>query len=138
MSLDLILHATTKAQITALLTTRGLLDVNGNPIDGFTYCWWAEGGQLMTAKPSTYLAGFVMLARIHSSLFDSDVISEGPEQWQRSKIAKFIKTNGTPGTLQGINFYLLSNVRLFRAADVLTFLATNSLPGHEWAGGNSL
>ena len=148
MSIDLFLRSpTTKTAITTLLTARGLLDAGGNPVAGFAYVWWQESGQFMLTKPvytgqvlttpATYLPGFVMLARIHSTLFDSDQIAGGTgEQWARSKIAQYIQTQGTPGAIGGIYFYAFGGVQIFRAADVQAWLTTNAMPGHEWAGGN--
>jgi len=142
--IDLVLRATTKAAILSLLAARGLIDAEGNPREGVQFCWWAGSGKLMTAKPvigpdmtvttpATYLAGFVMILRIATA---DDQISEGTEQWERSRIAKWIKTNGVLGTTSGIPHYEVSGVRLFRFADVQAKLQTLGVPGHEWMGGN--
>lgn len=88
--------------------------------------------------PATYLTGFVVLCRLHSTVAENDTISEGSEQWQRSRVAKWIKTNGTLGTFGGIPCYTVNSVRLFRAVDVFAWCASNGMPGHEWLGGNSL
>lgn len=131
--IDLILRGSTQAAILALLQTHGMVDADGNAASGIDYCWWAGSGKLLTAYPATYLTGQVMILRIATA---DDVIAEGTEQWQRSKIARYIKNNGILGSMSGIPFYELSNVRLFRFADVQTALASLGVPGHEWLGGN--
>ena len=120
---------------------------------GVDYCWWAGSGKFMTQvgtydaegneiTPPTYLPGVVALMRIYGSFFESNILvpdSEDPdkdEQWARSKIAKYIKDNGTPGTMGGIPYYEIDSVRLFRPTDVEEFLANNNIPGHIWVGGN--
>ncbi len=137
--IDLILNGT-KADIATLLRNRGLTDANNAPNEGFEGCWWAGDGRFMTAKgpPATYLAGFVLLARIHGARFVSDRLATTGEQWVRSTVAKWIKDNGVLGDTGGIAHYLVGGVKLFRAADVTTWLAANAMPGHEWAGGNAL
>lgn len=146
--IDLILQGT-KANIATLLRNRNLTDANNNPNEGFEACWWAGDGKFLTAKavmagqtvvtPATYLAGFVLLCRIHGARGTGDTIANpaDAEQWSRSQIANWIKANGTPGTMGGITYYEVALVRLFRPADVNTWLATNGLPGHQWMGGNN-
>lgn len=140
--LDVILWANTKA---ALLnwgkttpTSAPLLNAAGNPVEGVDYCWWRDDGKFLTG-PGTTLAGFVMLARLHTTYFNADKLADSGEQWAKSTVAKYIKDNGTPGSLQSgaINYYELSGVRLFRPADVEAWLTANNLPGHMWVGGNS-
>lgn len=157
--IDLILQAATQQTLYAVLASRGLVaqqtDQAGQPIvgayspvPGFDFCWWAGSGKLMTKlpvldaqgaviTPATFLAGFVMIARLTNG---GDAIANpvDTEQWSRSKLAKFIKDNGVLGNIGGIPCYTVSNIRLARATDVLAFLAANNLPGHEWAGGNAL
>lgn len=150
MSIDLILWAPDKATFRTFAVTNGLLvevgtDDNGNPVyrrrEGFDFCWWRTSGKLVTARtsPPTYLPGFVALVRIFGNFFLSDQIAEGPEQWQRSKVARYIKNNGVPGTVAGgaISYYELNGVRIFRAQDVQDWLTANDLPRHEWQGGNT-
>lgn len=144
--IDLILQGTI-ANIRALLRGRGLIDANDAPLAGFEYCPWAGSGRFMTVKPTfdlstkaqltppSYLTGVVVLARIATA---GDEINEGAEQWQRSQIAKWIKTNGTLGTIGGLPCYTVASVRLLRASDVFAWCALNDIPAHEWAGGNSL
>lgn len=146
--IDLVLHALTKADLRNWAAARNLFRDDGEggkvPIDGLSWCWWAESGKLMTAKgtydaegneitPPTFLAGVVGLLRIADQ---TDEISEGSEQWERSQIAKAIKTNGTPGTQAGLPYYEWDGVRLFRYSDVFQWLAANDLPGHIYLGGN--
>lgn len=145
--IDLILQGT-KTNIASLLRNRNLTDASNNPQPGFEACWWSGGGKFMTVKPvmagqtvvtpAVYMAGFVLLGRIHSGLAVSDAIPGTGEQWQRSRVAEWIKNNGTPGIIGGITYYEVALVRLFRADDVFAWCATNGIPAHEWAGGNSL
>lgn len=154
--IDLILQAASQSALLDILATHGFVTKSTDPISsvvsyapnpGFDFCWWAGSGKLMTVapvvngqgvvtSPAQFLAGFVMLARITN---DGDSISNpaDAEQWSRSKLAQFIKTNGVLGNIGGIPCYTVSGVRLARAADVLAYLAAHNLPGHEWAGGNS-
>lgn len=165
--IDLILWASTKAAFATFarnnppanpLQQQDGTDEQGNPIwvnrPGFQYVWWAGSGKLMTQAgtydadrneltPPTYLNGFVALVRISGQFFDDNrLVPDGAdpdklEQWARSKIAKWVKDNGTPGTMGGIPYYEVSGVRMFRPNDVTAFLASRNLPGHEWLGGNS-
>ena len=133
----------------------GTVNVNRT---GFEYCLWAGSGDFMTAKavldvdgetvitPASFLPGTVALVRIYSSFFEDQYIDpagaadpENPEQWEKNKVAKYIKDNGTLNTIgsPAIPYYELDGVRIFRPQDVNAFLASNSLPGHEWLGGNS-
>ena len=130
--------------------------------EGFDYCWWAGSGKLMTDRgsqtdpetdpgyvPPTFLNGEVALLRIYGNFFQTDKIDGGPvydeegnllrEQHDRSKVAQYIRNNGTPGTVAGgsINYYEVDGIRIFRAKDVQDWLAANNLPGHIWLGGNS-
>lgn len=144
--IDLVLQGTL-ANIRTLLRGRGLIDADDTPQQGFDYCLWAGSGKFMTVKPTfdpvtqeqitapTFLTGFVILARIATA---EDAISEGPEQWQRSQVAKWIKNNGTLGTFGGMPCYTVDSVRMMRAEDVFAWCAANGLPGHEWMGGNTL
>ncbi len=150
MSMDVILRsATTQAVITDWLASRGMIDAAGVPVRGFSYCWWAGSGKFVTAlpvtsgttivTPPTFLPGFVMLAQLSSDVRENDQItnpSDG-EQWSRSKLVAYVKSNGSPGSIDGISFYTISGVQLFRPADVMTWLATHGIPGHEWSGGNT-
>lgn len=147
--IDLILQGT-KANIAKLLQERGLLDSDNNPVPGCDLAWWAGDGKFMTTPPvldkdgnvttpATYMAGFVVNCRIHSDAAKDDRIEGGKgEQWSRSKVAKWVKDNGTLGSIGGIPTYTVNSVRLFRAADVQGWLDSKGLPGHEWAGGNQI
>jgi hypothetical protein len=138
--IDLILYGTTRATILDFAVARGLASTDGqgsyNVRTGIDYFWWAGDGKFRTG-PSSYLAGFAMLIRINDP---SDTISNpvDGEQWSRSKIAQYIKNNGTPGTMGSIPYYEVSNVRLFRASDVFSWLASQGIPANEWFGGNSI
>lgn len=151
--IDLILRAGTQQAILDFLVARNLLDADGNPAEGFQYCWWAGSGKVMSkaavpnpadpmgppTTPATFLPGFVMLVRIHGQRAKSDKIDNPAdnEQHSRSRIAQWIKNNGTPGKTGTINWYDVGGVRLYRYQDVADWLAANGLPGHEWAGGNT-
>ena len=157
--IDLILWANTKATLATFAQTTGLMVDDGDGgrkvRDGVEWSWWAGSGKLMTAPavldqdgnvttPATFLPGEVLLMRIHGSFAESDRLDpdeadpERAEPWRRSKVARFIRNNGTPGTIGTINYYQISGVRIFRSADVMAWLAANNLPGHEWLGGNAL
>ena len=162
--IDLILWANTKATFATFARNNGLLvqyDTEDGPAwrprEGFEYCWWAGEGKLKTAEgtydqngdeitPPSFLPGYVALCRIYGSFFNTDKLDPDDtdpdklEQWTRSKVARYIKNNGTPGTVAGgaINYYELDDVRIFRPADVFAWLSARGLPHHEWAGGNSL
>jgi hypothetical protein len=154
MAIDLFLWANTKADLLTWAKTNPpaapLFNASNEPVSGVAYVWWGgHSGKLMTAKgtynglieltPPTFLTGFVVLIRLYREYFDADKINAGGEQWARSKVVKYIKDNGTPGTVAGgsISYYQLGAVRIFRPADVTAWLAANNLPGHEWFGGNS-
>jgi len=153
--IDLALQSASQATIYSLLAARNLAvqvtDEQGMtfyaPTSGIDWCWWADSGKLMTASPvldkdgnvttpPTFLSGFVMLLRI-TDIRDKLTNGNG-EQWSRSKVAKYIKDNGVLGTIGGISCYTISNVRMVKASDLFQWLANNNLPGHEWAGGNTL
>ena len=166
MAIDLVMWANTKADFAQFARTNPPAnplqqqDAEGNWVNrpGLTFCWWAESGKLMTAAgtydqdgneltPPTFLPGFVALVRVYGEFFEQQAIKEGDqdydeaeasEQWGRNRIAKYVKENGTPGTMGTLPYYEIDSVRLFRAADVFEWLRNNNLPHHEWLGGNSL
>lgn len=146
--IDLVMYGT-RADLRAFLEEHGLITIDGGEVvtsPQFDYCEWAGSGKFMTSapklderggvvSPATFLPAFVILARVRAS---GDVIADGAEQWQRSKLARRIKNNGAPGTMGGIPYYELKGVRMLRADDVFSWLASRGLPAHEWAGGNVL
>lgn len=152
--IDLILWAQTKADLATwgktYPTNSPLLTANG-PREGVSYIWWMDSGKFMLTAPvfdaegtelvpATFAPGFVLLLRLHSTFFDNDKLSddrEGKQQWEYSKVAKWIKDNGTPGVMGRINYYAVGNVRIFRPADVEQYLVDHNLPGHTWVDGNS-
>lgn len=144
--IDLVLYAATKAVIRDFAIAQNLLDSNGNERVGVTYFWWLGDGKFLTQNPvydgngsivtpPAFLPGVVMLLRISEA---TDDLGGTGEQWNRSKVAQYIRNNGTPGTQGGIPYYELNSVWLFRASDVFTFIANNNLPRHEWFGGNQI
>ena len=161
MTLDLFLYAANKAALVAFAKSNPpanpLLDEDNNPRQGVMYVWWKETGKFMTQAgtydaegeeitPPTYLPGVLLLLRIHASFFDNTKLADQTydedgnpqlEQHQRSAVVKYIKDNGTPGTMGSLPYYELDGVRIFRPADVEAYLAANNLSGHEWVGGNT-
>lgn len=161
MSIDLILWAPNKAALATWAKTHPandpLLDDEGNVREGVSYAWWWDSGKLMTAKgtydsegneltPPTFAPGVVMLLKLHTSFFERDKEGDGSrfdsegnrkDQWEYSKVVKWVKNNGTPGTMGGITYYQVDGIRLFRPQDVEQFLADNDLPGFCWVDGNS-
>jgi hypothetical protein len=143
-------------------------DKNPVPVPGCELAWWGGDGKFMTAAPvldkdgnvttpATFLAGYVVNCRIHSNKYADDMIGEAKaaplggepavvkdatvvkgEQWARSRVAKWVKDNGTLGSIGGIPCYTVNNVKLFRAADVQGWLDSKGLPGSEWFGGNQI
>jgi len=104
----------------------------------------AVGTSLEIYSGPLYLTGEVALLRIYDTFFSEDRLipdeadPEKEEQWARSKIARYIKNNGVPGTVAGgsIPYYEVDGIRIFRPQDVETWLTTNGLPTHGWLGGN--
>ena len=116
----------------AVFTSAGTSPTVGDALDIYT--------------PQEFLDQFVILAHIHGNFFNDDRISDGitgeenevVEQWQKSALIRTIRNNATPITVAGdIQGYDWGGVKLFRAADVQTFLTARGVPGHEWLGGNS-
>lgn len=118
---------------------------------GLEYAWWAGSGKMLRTPGTydaegneltapTYVNGVVAILRLHGEFFENDQLEtaeETTEQWHRSKAARYIKNNGTAGTVQGINCYVLDGVRILRPQDVMGKLAEWGVPGHEFSGGNS-
>ena len=117
--IDIILQAPNKATMRTFAIARGLLVDDGDggytEREGFHWGWWAGSGDfpIDNLVPPTLAPGVVALMRIHGGFFDSDQITNpvDNEQWSRSKIARFIKNNGTPGTTAGIPWYELDSVQ---------------------------
>lgn len=145
--IDLILQGT-KANITSLLKARGLLDASNNPVPGCEMTWWAGDGKFMKSAPvvdgftvttpATFLTGFVLMVRIHGPLREADMLAAKGEEWGQSRVAQWIKNNGTLGSFGGMPCYTVNSVRLMRAADVFAWCDANGMPRHEWLGGNLL
>lgn len=156
--IDLILYAPTGKATFATFArnhppANPLLDADGNTREGVSYCWWAGSGKFMTNAGTggdpeapgyvapTFAPGHVALLRIHSAFFEATKLADQNEdgtleQYQRSAVVKYIRDNGTPGTMAGINYYELDGVRIFRPQDVEAYLASNNIPGHRWVSGN--
>ena len=147
--IDLILWAPDKPTLKAWAQTHPanfpLMDEDGNAREGVAYCWWGgDGGKIVKAlgtydeegnelTPVEFFPGVAVLLKIHLAADKlADQNEDGTlEQWERSKAAKWIKDNGTPGTAQGITYYDVDGVRLFKPADVLSL---TPVP-HTWVGG---
>ena len=155
--IDLILYAPSKAALTTWAETNPpnnpmrYLDADSawQIRPGLEWSWWGGDGNFKTSAGSfnvnsdawavepTYAPGVVMRLRIHGEFFDwgrLDVSSvEDPDdikEWELSRTAKYIKDNGTPGTMGGIPYYEVDGVRIFREKDVQTFISSRGLPGH--------
>lgn len=149
--IDLVLHSASKGALLDWAIARNIAEQTSEGPRlkaGLDYCLWAGTGRFMTQAgtydaegveitPPSFLAGTVALLRIYTA---EDEIAEGQAQWQRSKVAKAIRNNGTYGTTAGgsLEYYEWEGVRLFLADQVFAWLATKGLPGHEWLGGNAL
>lgn len=124
--------------------------------EGVEYSWWAGSGKFMTDPGSggnpddpeyvapSFAPGAVALLRINTRFWPEDKIAEQNEagtleQWERSKVTKYIKDNGRPGTMAGgtIPYYELDGVRIMRPSDVESWLSANNIPGHTWVSGNA-
>ena len=139
------------------IETPAVLDENGAEVTpavlewrikpGLEFLWWAGSGKFMVqagtydqdgneVTPPQFAPGVVLLLRLHHAFFDDDRLDpadpETAEDWDRSKVARYIKTNGTPGTTAGITYYEMDGVRLYRPADVAAFIAARGLPGHRF------
>lgn len=161
MIMDIIVRASSKS---ALVTWANDLNLRIDDGDGgkrnhpgIRWTWWSGDGKLMTAKgtydrdgseitPPTYASGVVAIIRITGDfsfggeadqLTPDDTDPDKDEQWARSRVARFIKNNGTQDTSDGISYWELNGVRLYEPADVAAFLVTNDVPGHTWQGGNN-
>jgi hypothetical protein len=86
------------------------------------------------ACPSLTQSSFRLNGESDDLVVDPNV--DNTEQHMRSRIARFIKNNGTAGTTGSINHWALDGVKLYRYSDVMDFLASKGLAGHEWYGGN--
>jgi hypothetical protein len=137
--IDLILWCNTKAGFVTFAKAHPvgnpIMDADGNTRPGVRWCWW--GGEGKMKSPTGEVPGFVMLMTIYRG---DDVLAASGEQFVKSRVAKYIKDNGTFGTTSAANgsipYYELAGVRIFRPADVTAWLSVNNLPGHEWVGGN--
>lgn len=115
--------------------------------DGIEWSSWGGTGLFTTVKgtydqdgevitPPTYAPGYVARLRVHSDYFDWDRLETVPadpediKEWERSKIADYIRSNGTPGTMVTVPYYEVDGIRIFRERDVREFLVLNDIPGH--------
>ncbi|MCP5087915.1 MAG: hypothetical protein GY952_14070 [Rhodobacteraceae bacterium] len=163
MPIDIILYAPNKPTMAAFAKAHPpanpLLDAKGYPRKGVRYSWWGGSqGKFMTdpgnptadpVVPPTFLPGVAMLLHIHSEFFDDNNITpedddyvkpadpDNIEQHERNRVVRYIKENGTEGTMGGVAYYEIDDVRLFRPKDVVAFIVANNVKGHRWVDGNS-
>jgi len=92
------------------------------------------GDEVDIYTTTQFVDGQFLLLRIHGEFFDADEIHEGNdvEPWERSRVAKYIKNNGTEQTVQGLTCYEMEGVRIFRYADVLAWCEARGVPGHTY------
>jgi hypothetical protein len=110
---------------------------------GIQWCLWAGTGSFSIAGGGV-APGILAMMRVLPVFFD-DVVTPDPEspdaleQWARSRVAQYIKNNGTQGTMLGgdIPYYELDGVRMLRPIDVELYIQSNNLIRHEWVTGNS-
>ena len=148
--IDLILWAADKPTIEAFALTHGLFTTDdegaatANP--GVAWSWWGGTGKVLQSHgvydqggnevtPPAYLGGMVAVVRLHGAFFEADKIGDTGEQWERSKFVRYLRDNGTSGTVIGLHFYELDGVRIGRHDEVNARLAEWGAPGHEFAGG---
>jgi hypothetical protein len=85
-----------------------------------------------------YVTGEIALIRIGGKAGVEDALNDTPvdpddvKEWERSKIARYIRNNGTPGTSAEMPYYEIDGVRIFRRKDVNAKLAEWDVPGHEY------
>jgi len=147
--LDMILWAPDKATLKTWAashpTANPLMDEDGNAREGVRYCWWGgDGGKILKTQgtydaegneltPPEFFAGVAVLLKVY---LDADKLADQNidgtlEQWERSKVAQWIKDNGSSGTVQGVSYWEVDGVRMFRPDDVL---AVTPIP-HTWVDG---
>lgn len=152
--IDIILWAPNKAALKTWAQTHPannpLLDEEGNTREGISYSWWGGEGKIIKTvgtydadgnelTPTVYFPGVAVLLKvdlISDKLADQTHDENGVpqlEQWERSKVVQWIKNNGTPGTTQGIRYYDVDGIRLFKPEDVMS---VTPVP-HGWVQGNS-
>ena len=116
------------------------------PVKGIEWSPWAGSGSFMTDPGTggdpedpgyvapTYHTGYVAKLRVHGEYFDADKLSgndpENDDEFVLSALAKYIKDNGTPGTMGSVNYYEVAGVRVFKQSDVDAFCAANNIPNH--------
>ena len=64
------------------------------------------------------------IALVDDPLIPDDADLDKPEQWARSKIARWVRNNGTAGTVEQIPYYEVDGVRLFRPADAMPLISS--------------
>lgn len=116
--------------------------------DGLEWAWWAGSRQFMVSPPVLDVLGVVTTPatyngvaahmRIHAGFFAQDrlipdeVDPDRAEAWARSKVARFIKNNGTPGQRAGVQYYELDGVQLSRVSDIQEWCEGRGVPGHSY------
>lgn len=136
------------------------------PRKGFKYNLWSGSGKFLTKAATydgetrltapTYAAGVVAILRFRDDFFipvtqtvdgedvtvkqgdtlEVDPEADNTEQHTRSRIARYVKNNGTKGKTGTINHWKLGGVKLYRYQDVMDFLEAKGLPKYVHSGGN--
>lgn len=153
--IDLILWSDTKTALNNFAKVHGLLVQDPETQEwatayGVEWSWWQGSGKMLRSlgtydaegvelTPPTFVNGWVILLRLHSTYADADKLdpagptAEDIPEWDRSKVARFIRNNGTPGTVAGLTYYEIDGVRILRVQDVEAKLAEWGVPSHRFA-----
>ena len=165
MTITIVAHSDTKANLLAFAQRRGLVSVVDGEIvnaTGFDYTLWGGAGRFMT-KAGTYNAegdeltaptfypGVVAILRINEKFRYPAVDEDAPlgdtitpdeddpdreEQHTRSRAAQWVR-GGTPGSIGPIQTYTRDDVTFLRYADVVAWCQAKGLPFHQWLEGNA-
>jgi hypothetical protein len=136
-----VMTAATEAALRAFLAAYGLRRDANTPVQFADYCLWAGRGKLLvSADPETYASGVYALGSIS---LPGDEIPEGQTQFDRSLKLKAIKAADAveaivlPGLVGTLDCVRVGAVKIIDTAQFEAWLSANSLPRHEWSGGNS-
>jgi hypothetical protein len=150
--IDLILQATDRQTLVAFGRANNLLrqvDDEWELRPGVSFSWWAGSGKMMrspgeydeegnqTIAP-TFVPGLIALVRIGGEAGAEDALNDTPEdesdvkEWERSKIARYIRRNGVQGEVAGLTYFEIDDVRIFRRKDISAKLAEWGVPDHVY------
>ena len=142
--IDLILHASTRAEMRTFAINNNLLleltdketgKTSFAPRPNSSWLWWYGNGKMVKAAavldtdgkitaPAKHFAGVFVIARISGAKLKRDTLRK-----------RF--SSATNGTRFGIPYREIDGVRLFNAAKLTEQLRSKGLPVHQWQGGNS-